>query len=151
MELRLTEQDGRVALRDHAVEKASAARRRYGGCVDSEAIVRMLDDRDVVRWPTRLRFDLSGLEQGEFAHAQPVGDHPRDGFVLFVHPAFEHTPEAWPPLIAYHIVRINYGDIASHEEAELFGATLLGIDVDEYYERLCNLADGAWLNRRAIR
>jgi hypothetical protein len=37
---------------------------------------------------------------------------------------------------------VNYGEIVSHEEAELFGATLLGMDVEEYYRALCDLADG---------
>ena len=36
---------------------------------------------------------------------------------------------------------INYGDIATHEEAELFGATLLGLDQEHYYATLCKLAD----------
>ncbi|MCK4872759.1 MAG: hypothetical protein KAS72_08555 [Phycisphaerales bacterium] len=129
------------ALREHVREKAATARIKYGLYIDADAILKMLDDRDVVRYPVGVRFDADPLEPGEFAHAQPLGEHPRDGFCLFVHPYFENHREIWPLLVAYHIVAINYGEIATADEAELYGATLLGIDVDAYYQALCELAD----------
>lgn len=136
-----TGEDGARALRDHVVERAAAARLRYGIYIDHEAIVRMLDDREVVRYPTGLRFDASGLEPGEFAAPIPLGEDPSRGFCLLVHPWFEAQREIWPLLIAYHIPTINYGEVVTHEEAELFGATLLGLEVDAYYQALCELAD----------
>lgn len=139
--MRLTEADGRKALRDHATEKAEFARRKYGGNVDYAAVLSMLDDREIVRYPTRLCFDAGPLEPGEFAYAQPVGSHPRDGFRLCMHPAFEGREELLPLLVAYHVVRINYGEIATHEEAECFGATLMGMAVDDYYAALCAAGD----------
>jgi hypothetical protein len=54
---------------------------------------------------------------------------------------FENVDELIPLLIAYYIPSVNYGDVASHVEAELFGSTLLGIDVEEYYTVLCSVAD----------
>jgi hypothetical protein len=36
---------------------------------------------------------------------------------------------------------INYGSIVEAEHAELYGATLLGLEVDTYYQALCELAD----------
>lgn len=141
MDRKLTEQDARTALRDHVCDKADDARRRYGGRVDYAAILRMLEDRNVVRYPTEVRFDSTSLEPGEFAHALPLGENPLAGFHLVVHPKFETRPEILPGLIAYHLVRINYGEIATHEEAELFGATLLGLDPEEYYLALCSAAD----------
>ncbi len=102
----------------------------------------MLDDREVVRYPTGLRFDAEPLQAGEFAFAQPLGEHPADGYCLFVHPCFENRREVWPLLTAYHIPVINYGDsVVTHEEAELFGATLLGMEIDAYYQALCELTD----------
>jgi ferredoxin len=142
MSRRLTETDGRRALRDHVVEKAATARRRHGPVIDAAAVMRILDDREVVRYPTGLRFDDAPLEPAEFAFAQPLGARPSDGFCLFVHPAFERRPEALPLLVAYHLVDINDGEIAAAAEAELFGATLLGTAIDEYYHALCALADG---------
>ena len=138
---KLTAQDAITALCDHVQSKADDARRSYGGRVDYTAILRMLSDRSVVRYPTELRFDAGPLEPGEFAYAHPLGEEPGAGFHLFVHPEFEDRPEILPLLIAYHLVSINYGEIATHEEAELFGATLLGLDAECYYEALCAAAD----------
>jgi hypothetical protein len=63
-----------------------------------------------------------------------------------VHPHYEHHTDVLPLLITYHLVSVNYGDIATHEEAELYGATLLGLPVEEYYRRLCELADAVFLS-----
>jgi hypothetical protein len=141
MDRRLTEHDGRLALRDHVLERATVARAKHGPAIDASAIMRVLEDREVVRYPMGVRFDALGLNPGEFAHAEPLGEHPRQGFCLFVHPAFEARRDLWPVLIAYHIPPVNYGDIAEAEDCELFGATLLGLGVDEYYDVLCELAD----------
>lgn len=138
---KLTEEDGRTALRDHIVERAAQARIRYGLYIDGEAIMRMLDDRQVTRYPCGVRFDASALMPGEFAHAQPLGDRPSDGYCLFVHPALESETDLWPLVMAYHIVSINYGEIATSDEAELFGATLLGLEVEDYYQALCEVSD----------
>ncbi|MBZ0172895.1 MAG: hypothetical protein K8E66_10975, partial [Phycisphaerales bacterium] len=81
------------------------------------------------------------LEPGEFAWPQPLGDKPSDGYCLFIHPHFERRPQAWPLLISYHVPSVNYGEIVTAEEAELFAATLLGMDVETYYNALCTLAD----------
>ena len=141
MAQRLTEQDGRRALRDHLIEKAALARERHGPVINDAAIMRVLDDRDIVRYPMGVRFDAAGLEPGEFAHALPLGEHPREGFCLFVHPAFEHQRDLWPLLIAYHVPPVNYGDIADAEDCERFGAALLGLDVEDYYSLLCEAVD----------
>lgn len=131
----------RRALRDHVVERALLARERYGGLIDYPTLLTILEDREVVRYPTVIEFSDAALRPGEFAYAAPVGEAPSEGFRLFVHPAFRMREEVLPLLVSYHIVRVNYGEIATHEEAELFGATLLGLDVDAYYETLCVLAD----------
>jgi hypothetical protein len=136
-----TEEDGRIALRDHVITKASEARLAHGLYIDAETILKILDDRTVVRYPVGLRFDDTPLESGEFAWPMQLAEHPDAGFCLFIHPWFESQPDAWPLLIAYHVPSINYGEIVSHEEAELFGATLLGLDVETYYRALCELAD----------
>ena len=141
MARKLTEGDARVALQDHLGEKAMNARLTHGMYIDAETIVKMLDDRTVVRYPVGIRFDDEPLEPGEFAMPVQLGELPSAGFCLFIHPYFEQQPDAWPLLIAYHIPSINYGDIVSHEDAEHFGATLVGLEKDTYYEALCELAD----------
>ncbi len=141
MSTRLTEDDGRTALREHVEHKALEARLKNGLYIDAEQIIRMLDDRSIVRYPVGIRFDAEPLESGEFAWAMPLGDSPNAGFCLFIHPAFEDQADILPLLIAYHIPAINYGEIVSHDEAELYGATLLGLDPAEYYKALCELVD----------
>ena len=138
---RLTESDGREALRDHLVARATEARLRHGLYIDADAIIRILDDRAVVRYPVGVRFDASPLEPGEFAWPMPLGEHPSEGFCLFIDPWFENQPDAWPLLIAYHLPSVSYGEIVSPEDAEAFAATLLGIDTETYYQALCELVD----------
>lgn len=141
MARQLTEHDGRIALKDHILARARAARARHGPEIDGPKILRMLNDREFVRYPLGVRFDAAALQPKEFAHAIPLGSHPGQGFCLFIHPAFEHRPDLWPLIIAYHIAPVNYGEIADAEDCELLGATLLGMDVEAYYQSLCELAD----------
>lgn len=104
-------------------------------------MLRILGDPEFVRFPVGVRFDDEALLNGEFAYAAALGKRPSEGFCLFVHPCFEAREEVLPLLVAYHVPAINYLDIATNKEAELFGATLLGMRVDDYYEQLCDLAD----------
>lgn len=138
---KLTADDARVALRDHVRERARAARTRYGERIGLDEVLALLEDREFVRYPTDVAFDSSLLEPGEFAWAQQLGESPSSGFRIVVHESFRDRADVLPLLIAYHLVRVNYGDIATHEEAEHFGATLLGMDADVYYGRLCEFAD----------
>lgn len=138
---RLTEQDTRSALRDHAAHRGREARAAYGPAIDCAAMFRMLADRSVVRYPTTIVFDAAPLDPGEFAYPELSTDADDASYRLYVHPCFRDREDALPPLIAYQLVRINYGDVATHEDAEAFGAALLGMNVDEYYERVCALAD----------
>ena len=133
--------DARQSLRDHVIAKAVAARRRFHGPIGRAEIMRLLEDRETVRYPVGVRFDAQPLRPGEFACLEALGTHPSDGFCLFIHPMFEPVHDLIPLLVAYYIPSVNYGDVASHAEAELFGATLLGLDVDEYYKILCSVAD----------
>jgi len=142
MNYRPTAQAGQQSLRDHVVAKAGEARLRRGGLIDRAEVMRMLEDRAVVRYPMGVRFDAQPLQPGEFACLEALGDHPADGFCLFIHPVFEPEDDLIPLLIAYYIPSVNYGEVASHAEAELFGATLLGMGVEEYYTILCDVADG---------
>ena len=101
----------------------------------------MIDDDSNGFVTTRLEFDAEPLHNGEFAWARPEGDHPRDGFTMVVHPQFEQRQGDLPLLVAYHIASINYVDVVTHRECELYGAALLGRPVDDYYQRLCAMAD----------
>lgn len=136
-----TEQDGRLALREHVAGTARRARDLYGPAIDAETMLRLLEDRSIVRFPVALRFGAEGLRAGEPALPEQVGQRPSEGYSLCLHPALEARPELWPVVIAYYIPSINYGQMATREEAELFGATLLGRDMETYYQAMCEIAD----------
>ncbi len=141
LEDQLVVEQAAAAFREHLVEKATAARLKYGLYIDAETILRMLDDREVVRYPTTVIFDASPLQPHEFAYPQTLGFHASDGYALCIHPHFEPQREIWPLLIAYHLPVINYGAVVEAGHAELYGATLLGLELDTYYQALCELAD----------
>jgi hypothetical protein len=95
-----------------------------------------------VRYPCEIVFDAAPLQAGEFAHPAAKGDHPADGFTMYVHPFFMRQLDQVPLLVLYQLVLVNYGTFASPDDAETFGAAALGLGKDEYYDTLCRLADG---------
>ncbi len=135
-----TEEDGKIALRDHVVEKALSARKRHPHLGNETQVTAFLQDEECVRFATELSFDQSALQESEFAWAESKGSGPKDGYRLHVHPKFRSDP-VLSSLIAYHVARINYGDIVTSEEAELYGSALLGLSREDYYQSLCQAAD----------
>ncbi len=135
------EGDAREALREHLLRAALTGRQRHAPFRTLEGMQALLADRDVVRFPVEVVFDETPLHEGEFAWADLTGATPAEGYRLALHPFFEGHASAIPLLIAYHIPSINYGPIVSSHDAEAFGAELLDLDVEAYYQRLCSLAD----------
>jgi hypothetical protein len=140
-ELDLSEGDGYEALQGHIATKASLARERYGPTLSLEGLLAMLKDRDIVRHPTQLVYDSSQLGEGEFGVALPVKDQSPRAYHLILHESFQGKGAESAMLAAYHIPTINYLDIVTHEEAELFGAVFSGMEKEAYYTEICRLAD----------
>ncbi len=136
----LTADDARQALSGHVANKGDELREKYGR-VGWHELLRVLEDREFVRYPCEIRFDAEPLLAGEFAHPQPKGERPEEGFTLFVHPFFATQLSVVPLLALYQLVLVNYGEFASSHDAETFGAHALGLPLEEYYLRLCGLAD----------
>ncbi|MBK8975891.1 MAG: hypothetical protein IPM29_08180 [Planctomycetes bacterium] len=132
--------EARSALRQHATMRGAEARLLHPE-VDGGRLDTLLADPRVVRFPVELRFDAGPLESGEFGVALLRAALPADGYTLFVDPRFATRPTDAAAIVLYHLVTVNYGDVASAEAAEAFGAAALGIDIDDYYEHLCRLAD----------
>lgn len=137
----LTADDAKQSLAAHVEAKGIEIFARYGAPLTWTGLQALLQDRTQVRYPCELVFDAGGLQPGEFAHPQPKGDNPEDGFTLFVHPLFMTQLDAVPALVLYQLVAVNYGVFASSDDAETFGAAALGLTRDEYYNHLCELAD----------
>jgi hypothetical protein len=142
VEERLTVEDGRQALDDHAHDRGVALREAYGPVFDAPAMARLLADTEHVRFPTRIEFNSRYIEPGTFAVVREEGDSPSDGYVIHLHEHFAGREDAVPPLVFYQLVTVNYGDFATRREAETFGAAALGMDRDSYYELVCRLTDG---------
>jgi hypothetical protein len=133
--------EAQQALRAHAAAKGAEIHARYGPRIGWAELERILADRRCVRHPCAVEFDATPLGPGEFATPLPRGEHPRDGFVIHVHPFFQDQRDRVPYLVFYQLVVVNYGNLADATLAELFGARALGVSVDEYYRAVCALAD----------
>jgi hypothetical protein len=137
----LTLDDARQSLNAHVAEKGAGIRGNYGPVIGWAELQSILADRACVRYPCEIAFDSGPLEPGECAHPVPKGDRPEDGYRLCVHPCFQTRMEHVPLVVLYQLVLVNYGEFASADDAETFGASALGLTKDDYYERLCALAD----------
>ncbi len=139
---KLTSEDGKRALMHHVVERAMVLREQYGNFIDYEVLLKILTDSRFVRYPTLLEFNSQPIDDGLFAIAIPfLDDNSFQRYVIYVHEYFKDKLDDVPALVLYHLVMVNYGDIVTGEEAELFGATVLGMEKEEYYQLLCRFAD----------
>ena len=141
MATQLTAGDGRQSLNAHAAAKGAEIFEKYGPRIGWKDLPGILNDRACVRYPCQLVFEATGLQPGECAHAAAHGERPEDGFTLYVHPLFMTDLARAPLLVLYQLVLINYGEFASPDDAEAFGANATGLSRDEYYAELCDLAD----------
>ena len=141
MEKQLTADDARQSLTAHVATKGEEIRQKFGPTIGWNELIQILADRSACRYPCEVAFDAEPLEPGEFAFALPKGARPEDGFKICVHPHFADQPERVVYLVLYHLVTVNYGPFAASEDAETFGASVLGLSKDDYYNRLCEMAE----------
>jgi hypothetical protein len=141
MSTRLTADDARQSLNAHVAVKGAEIRDHYGPGFGWPELQRLLLDRRFVRYPCEITFAEVPLESGECAVAEAKGARPEDGFAIFVHPRFLARPADVVAWVLYQLVAVNYGEFASPDDAETFGAAVLGIAKDDYYAALCAMAD----------
>ena len=141
MSTKLTADDFKQSLNAHVALKGEEILEKYGPRIGWTETLLVLGDRSMVRYPCEVVFDSAPLQEGEFAHAMPNSENPIDGFKIYVHPYFSLQLDRVPHLVFYQLVRVNYGEFASSEDAEVFGSNALGIPKDDYYETLCEMAD----------
>ncbi len=132
------------AVSEHAAGKAAEIRDRYGPAIDYRTLLRILGDRRCTRHPVEIRFVSEGIEPGLFGKTQQVSDDPADGYIISLHASLQDRPDALPALILYQSVLVNYGDLATAIDAEMFGAGVLGMDRDDYYALIVGLTDSLW-------
>lgn len=136
-----TPTEAKLSLTAHVAEKGWEIHAKYGPRIGWSEIQRIVEDRSVVRYPCEISFSAEGLMEGEFAYPHPMGEKPEDGYIIRVHPVFMTELPLVPHLVLYQLVAVNYGDFASIEDAEVFGAAALGMEKEEYYQTICRLAD----------
>jgi hypothetical protein len=141
MPTQLTADDAKQSLNAHVAAKGVEIREKYGPAIGWAELSRILEDRTVVRYPCELTFDAGPLQAGEMAYPVPKGENPEAGFSMCIHPCFMTQIEYVSYIVLYQLVLVNYGDFASADDAETFGAAALGLGKEEYYQRLCELAD----------
>lgn len=132
---------GEDSLMDHLRHQASEARGRHGG-LGPDNLETFLNDRDCVRYPTRLVMEFGDMSPHQFA--QPDRDyrsnHP-ESRVIYLRPILGKRPDLIALAVSYMIPVINYGQIINDEHCLEYGAALLGLDTEDYYNRICELAD----------
>jgi hypothetical protein len=137
----LTADDARQPLTAHVAVKGAEIFEKYGPRIGWKELQQILKDENCVRYPCEIVFDAGPLGPGEFAHPVAIGEQPKDGFTMFVHPFYMTQLDRVPYLVLYQLVLVNYGQFASPDDAETFGAAALGLNQTDYYAELCELAD----------
>jgi hypothetical protein len=141
MSITLTADDAKQSLTAHVASKGAEINAKFGPMIGWGELVRILNDRACVRYPCEIVFDAQHLQPGEFAFPAAKGDSPEDGYTIFVHPLLMTDLPRVPCAVLYQLVVVNYGEFASPDDAEVFGAAALGIEREEYYALLCSLSD----------
>jgi len=153
----VTEEELKSSVTEHAAERARAIRDKYGPDIDYPTLLKMLEDRECVRYPISIQFDSSRIDPGMFAFSEGVfeeleqpeyedadfADYVKVAaeYKIVVHEAFENRLDVLPALVLYHLVAVNYADLATATDAELFASTVLGMNQDDYYALLCEAVD----------
>jgi|SRR5665213_3417335 len=140
MSKKLTADDARQSLSAHVASRGAEIFEKYGPRIGWNELLRILEDRASVRYPCKIEFDSAPLQTGECAYAKPNSGNPEDGFVIHIHPLFMMQMDRVAHLVFYQLVVVNYGEFASSDDAEIFGAAALGIPREEYYQGLCEMA-----------
>ncbi len=141
MSIKLTADDARQSLSEHLAARGAEIFEKYGPRIGWNQLLLLLQDRACARYPCKVAFDPAPLQQGECAYPKANGARPEDGFVIHVHPLFMTQMDRVAHLVLYQLVVVNYGDFASSDDAEIFGAAALGIPREQYYQGLCDMAD----------
>ena len=132
---------GEGSLREHIAAQAVVAHHKHAPLTFA-GLDALLSDPECLRYPVRLVFEFGEMAVHQFA--QPDLDHrnqEHDGRVLYLRPLLRDHPDLTVLAVAYMIPVINYGEIVADEHCLRYGATLLGMMEQEFYEAICGMAD----------
>lgn len=130
---------GEDSLLNRIREQAEEARARHGALSPSN-MQTFLEDPDCLRYPTRLVLEYGEMGMHQFAQPEPDYRNP-GGCMLYVRPVLGQRPDLLALAVSYMIPVINYGEIIADRHCLAYGSTLMGLDQETYYERICEAAD----------
>lgn len=135
------EQVGQRSLLDHVVAQAEVARAKHGPLAGDQ-LEALLHDPACVRHPVRLVFEFGEMAMHQFGQPDLDWRNPeQSGRVLYLRPMLRDRPDLVLLAVAYLIPLINYGDIVTDEVCVHYGAALLDVAPEEFYRRICLLAE----------
>lgn len=135
------EQLGQRSLLDHVVAQAEVARSKYGPFVKGQ-LEALLNDPACVRHPVRLVFEFGEMAMHQFGQPDLDWRNPEhDGRVLYLRPMLRDRPDLVLLAVAYLLPLVNYGEVVTDELCVRHGAALLGLMPEEFYARICQLAE----------
>ena len=129
----------REGLENHIRFVAEKAMNKHGRPESLEILDRLLEDNEIVRFPSTLIFDDAELKKGEAVKLDKIEDGADEKYQITIHPAFLKRDKDIIALVLYQIVKINYGKIAKERESLLFASSLLGIKEDIYQTQINEL------------
>lgn len=132
--------EGEDGLAAHLLESARHARLKHGG-LTMKNLGAFLADRECVRYPTRLVFEFGMMAPHQFAQPDVDFRDSEHGCVLYLRPSLGQRPDLLPLAVAYMLPAINYGEIINDEHCLTYGAALLGMTKERFYEDICKMAD----------
>lgn len=123
-------------------EQGQEAREKHGSLSPSN-LETILSDTECVRHPTRLVLEFGEMAMHQFAHPDiDVRDDSGLSRVIYMRPILGKRPDLIALAVSYMIPVINYGNkMIGDEHCQVYGAALMGMTEDEYYEAICSLAD----------
>ena len=142
-------QEGEDSLLSHVLEKAIQAHNKYPE-IGMDTMDAFLADSECLRYPTRYVFEF-GADMAPHQFAQPEPDYRVEGGqgkVIYLRPPLRDRPDFASLAIAYIVPVINYGDIIRDEHCLIYAAALLGMTEDECYDKLCQLAEFAGVEKK---
>lgn len=120
--------------------KAGEIRRRYGPEIGWKQIQQILVDPQITPFPCEICFDANPLLPGEFAHTAPKSESEGSRFVIYLHPRYASQPGRIPYLVLHQLATVYYAGRATVDDAETFGALVLGLSKEAYFQALCDLS-----------
>ncbi len=133
---------GEDSLKLRLKEQGQEARDKHG-ILSPSNLETILSDPDCVRYPTRLVLEFGEMAMHQFAHPDiDIRDETGRGRVIYLRPILGKRPDLLALAVSYMIPVINYGDqMIGDEHCQVYGASIMGMSEDVYYQAICELAD----------